>query len=231
VTPDPALERFSGILPLFPLPNVVLFPGHRLPLHIFEPRYRQMVSDAEHGEGLIGLVLLKQGWEKNYLGESADIHPVACLGKMRKVQRLPDGRYLMTLVGLTRVRITQELERGLPYRQARVELLPDRVRLSEVAAIRRFVDEVIEAFNTVLKTLTDLPGSLLTTQRGAPPGLLLDVLASYLPADASLKQRLLEELDVRRRGQVMLDILTELNNALSREQTARLRLFPKPSKN
>lgn len=230
MNPDPALERFSGILPLFPLPNVVLFPGHRLPLHIFEPRYRQMVADAEQGEGLIGLVLLKQGWEKNYYGVS-DIHPVACLGKMRKVQRLPDGRYLITLVGLTRVRINQELDEGRPYRRARVELLPDRVKLAEVVALRRFADEVIEAFNRALKSLTDLPGSLLSTQRAAPPGLLLDVLASYLPAEVSLKQRLLEELDVRRRGQVMLDILTELNDALAREHTARMRLFPKPSRN
>ena len=136
MTPDPALERFSGILPLFPLPNVVLFPGQRLPLHIFEPRYRQMVSDAEQGEGLIGLTLLKQGWEKNYFGET-DIHSVACVGRMRRLHRLPDGRYLMTLVGLTRMRITQELEQGRPYRTARVELLPDRLPASQTAAMRR----------------------------------------------------------------------------------------------
>ena len=91
---DRILSKFSGELPLFPLPKVVLFPGARLPLHIFEPRYRQMISDAEENEGLIGMVCLRERRSKSDTGNSP-VHTVACLSQIRNLQRLPDGRFLM----------------------------------------------------------------------------------------------------------------------------------------
>src|SRR5437763_9199059 len=93
---------------LFPLPNVVLFPHVMLPLHIFEPRYRQMTADALAGDRLLALVLLRPGWEADYEGRPL-LHAMACLGKIVADQRLPDGRYNLLLRGLCRGRLVNEM--------------------------------------------------------------------------------------------------------------------------
>src|SRR5574339_310094 len=87
---------FEGTARLFPLPNLVLFPHVVQPLHVFEPRYRQMTVDALAGDRLIALVLLKPGWEAEYEGRPG-IYPVACLGRLVADQKLPDGRYNLHL--------------------------------------------------------------------------------------------------------------------------------------
>src|SRR5688572_30512693 len=94
-------------IPIFPLPNVVLFPNVFLPLHIFEPRYRQMVSDALAGERLIGMVLLQPGYEENY-ERSPAVYDVGCAGLITHVERLSDGRFNIVLRGLERFRIIGE---------------------------------------------------------------------------------------------------------------------------
>src|SRR5204862_3056558 len=101
--PDP-LANFTGVARLFPLPNVVLFPHVVQPLHIFEPRYRQMTADTLTGDRLLALVLLKPGWEEDYDGRPA-VHPVACLGRVVADQLLPDGRYNLLVRGLSRARL------------------------------------------------------------------------------------------------------------------------------
>src|SRR2546423_14471186 len=99
-----ALSKFAGVARLFPLPNLVLFPHVIQPLHIFEPRYRQMTADALDGDGLIALAMLQPNWEKDYEGKPA-LYPVACLGKIIADQRLEDGRYNLLLRGLRRGRV------------------------------------------------------------------------------------------------------------------------------
>ena len=105
---DRILSKFSGELPLFPLPKVVLFPGARLPLHIFEPRYRQMVSDAEEQEGLIGMVCLRERRSKADTGNSP-VHSVACLSQIRNL--LYDEGY--TIKGVQKLHKDQGLRRLL----------------------------------------------------------------------------------------------------------------------
>src|ERR1700674_5551819 len=110
-------------IPLFPLPNVVLFPAALLPLHIFEPRYRAMVSDALEGERLIGMVMLCPGWETNYEG-TPPVYPVGCAGFITHADRLPDGRYNIVLRGLEKFRIVHERrarDGAETYRMAGVE--------------------------------------------------------------------------------------------------------------
>src|SRR6516162_5413416 len=103
-----ALQEFSGTARLFPLPNLVFFPHALQPLHIFEPRYRQMVGDALASDKLFAIALLRSESEK-----ASDSHPpvhqVACLGRILADQRLPDGRYNLLLRGLSRVRIIEEV--------------------------------------------------------------------------------------------------------------------------
>jgi Lon protease-like protein len=110
-------------IPLFPLPNVVLVPTALLPLHIFEPRYRAMVGDALESERLIGLVMLRPGWERDYEG-APSVYPVGCAGFITHADRLADGRYNILLRGLEKFRILQErrAREGVnTYRVARVE--------------------------------------------------------------------------------------------------------------
>ena len=94
----------SDLLPLFPLPNVVLFPNVFLPLHIFEPRYREMVADALASDRMIGMVLLRPGWERDYEGRPP-VYPIGCSGVITHVERLADGRYNIVLRGVERFRI------------------------------------------------------------------------------------------------------------------------------
>src|SRR5712692_4628233 len=102
LTPD------GGLIRLFPLPNMVLFPGAMQPLHIFEPRYRQMTADALAGDRLIALVLPSPGWEKEYADRPA-LHPMACVGRIAGEHRLADGRFNLLLQGMRRVRIVEEV--------------------------------------------------------------------------------------------------------------------------
>lgn len=107
------------VIPIFPLPNVVLFPHMLLPLHVFEPRYREMVRDAARGARLIGMALLREGWERDYHGRPP-VFPVGTVGEMVHLEDLPDGRSNIMLRGLRVYSIQEELDRGTTYRQVKV---------------------------------------------------------------------------------------------------------------
>src|SRR5260370_17055418 len=94
-------------IPIFPLPNVVLFPNVFLPLHICEPRYRQMVDAALNGDRIIGMVLLRPGWEGDYEGRPP-VYPIGCAGVITHSERLPDGRFNIVLPGMEKFRIASE---------------------------------------------------------------------------------------------------------------------------
>src|SRR5207244_1530875 len=142
VTPNPGaggeLEPITipGVIPLFPLPNVVFFPRTYLPLHIFESRYRRMVRDAAASHQMIGMVLLKEGWETNYEG-APPIFPLGAVGRMVTVQALSDGRF----------EIQEEVDCE-SYRQGRIRLadfsvpekkLPCDVRAELVKLVGNFL--------------------------------------------------------------------------------------------
>src|SRR6266850_552810 len=110
-------------VPLFPLPNVVLFPRAVLPLHIFEDRYKIMTADVLATNRTIAMALLKPGWEKNYYQAPA-IEPVVCVGEILSWEQLPDGNYNFLLQGRTRARITSET-RGKSYRVATLSPLEE----------------------------------------------------------------------------------------------------------
>ena len=113
------MVELPKIVPVFPLPTVVFFPKTYLPLHIFEPRYREMVRDSLKGDQLIMMALLKEGWENSYYG-SPEIYPMGCVGKIVKSQDLEDGKYNILLYGLARAQIKESIfEKS--YRQALIE--------------------------------------------------------------------------------------------------------------
>ena len=128
-------------IPIFPLPSVVLFPNVFLPLHIFEGRYRQMVADALAGDRLIGMTLLKAGYEEDYEGRPP-VYAVGCSGVITHVERLPDGRFNMVLRGVEKFRILGEEDPGPGqlYRRALIELpKPGATASSDLSAPDRSV--------------------------------------------------------------------------------------------
>lgn len=129
-------------IPIFPLPNMVFFPKTFAPLHIFEARYRKMVEDASAGENIIGIVLLKEGWESDYFG-NPKVHEIACAGKIEQTEKLANGKYNILLYGLTRIEILRFVQ-DEPYRIAQVRYLKDKQfdhdTLNEAEQTQTFID-------------------------------------------------------------------------------------------
>jgi Lon protease-like protein len=117
------LNSIPPVLPLFPLPNAVLFPQMPLPLHVFEPRYRKMVVDVLGDHKTIGMTLLRPGWEAAYHGRPP-VYSSGCAGLLEQCEALEDGRFNIVLKGISRFRIVEE-HGGEPYRVASVEPLTD----------------------------------------------------------------------------------------------------------
>jgi Lon protease-like protein len=200
--------NFDGTVRLFPLPNLVLFPHVVQPLHIFEPRYRQMTADALAGDRLIAMALLVPGWEADYEGRPA-IHPMVCIGRIVNEQHLPDGRYNMLLRGLSRARVVQEIAQDKVYRSARVELQADSPAPSKVVAseMRKQIEKAALAWLPAKGPPRDQLRKLLESDM--PLGVLSDILGFALPLPLDAKQRLLGELSVEQRVRFLLQFLAE----------------------
>lgn len=177
-------------IPIFPLPNVVLFPNVFLPLHIFEPRYRQMVTDALSGERMIGMVLLQPGADEDAGDDLPPIYEVGCAGLITHVERLADGRFNIVLRGLERFRIVGEEapSGGLLYRRALIAPLAEAGG-GEARALLKSERQKLEALLAPL-----FSGTL--AERGLPQQMpddeLINALAQYLELEPIEKQALLE---------------------------------------
>jgi len=114
--------NLPSVIPLFPLPNVVLFPGVPLPLHVFEPRYRDMVRDTKDGHSIIGMTLLRGRWQDDYYGRP-QIFSMGCAGRIVSAETLPDGKFNILLHGTREFVIEREIE-GKSYREAEVRWCP-----------------------------------------------------------------------------------------------------------
>lgn len=189
-------SAFSGKVPLFPLPDVVLFPGAVLPLHVFEPRYREMTRDALEGERLIAMALLKPGWEADYYG-NPPVHEVIGIGRIAEEKALPDGRYLLLLRGVARARIL-DIVRDRSYRVARVMILEDRVPEGAEAAFRPALEDL---YARRVAAAAEVPAGAL------PLGALCDRVAAALVRDAAARQALLAEEDVGLRCRRLLEAI------------------------
>ncbi len=191
----------SDLLPIFPLPNVVLFPNVFLPLHIFEPRYREMVADAIDSDRLIGMVLLRPGWERDYEGRPP-VYPIGCSGVITHVERLADGRYNIVLRGLDRFRILRE-DQERPYRRALVEPL----REPTLAPSDRDALRTCRAKLESLLTPTDRGGADAKMPAAMTDEDLVHALAQYLDLEPLEKQALLELGTLRSRAQSLVELL------------------------
>ncbi len=205
---SPDLTGFDGAARLFPLPNLVLFPHVVQPLHVFEPRYRQMTADALAADRLITLVLLKPGFEEQY-EQRPPVFDVACVGKVLGEQKLDDGRYNLLLRGVSRVRIVEEVPTVKLYRVARVELVADRNTppVGRSAVLRRQLAELAPAWFPQQEELLEQLQRLFESDLEL--GALCDIFAFALPLEVGFKQELLATPAVDRRVRLLLDHLEE----------------------
>ena len=152
--PAPETVQVPDVIPIFPLPRVVLLPAEVLPLHVFEPRYIEMVRDAISSHRVIGMVEVLPGHEKDLPG-SPPVRDFGCVGFIASYEEIEDGRYLMWLLGLERFQIQEELEVATGYRQVRVHYQPTPESAKRLAGIRSLREEL----RTVLPQLVDLEES------------------------------------------------------------------------
>jgi uncharacterized protein len=191
-----------SIIPLFPLPNLVLFPGIAVPLHIFEPRYREMVADVSGSHGMVGMMLLKGEWERDYYAYP-DIFSIGCAGKISGLVRLPDGRYNLALNGISEFRVVREI-REKSYRQAQVEwcpVQPNRLDLDaeSMEGLRQLLFEYLgDAATAAWRSMVE--------QRRLRGPDLINFLCFHLDIPAIEKQTLLEARDDRL--DCLFDVLT-----------------------
>lgn len=226
--PNP-LTDFGGTARLFPLPNLVLFPHVAQPLHIFEPRYREMMADALEDDRLLGMALLQSGWEEDY-HLKPPLHPMICLGRIVQEEKLSDGRYNLLLQGLTRARILEERSTAKLYRIARVELCEEEPPAAASAkALRRELGDVALGFFAAHAAAQEQLRQLVAS--GLPLGALCDILAFALPVDLEVKQALLEELAVEARVRRLLGDLAGRTPAASPEEKTRRQFPPSFSSN
>jgi ATP-dependent Lon protease len=193
-------------VPLFPLPNVVLFPEVLLPLHIFEPRYRAMLSDVLDGDGALVIAQVDR--------DSGRLADVAGIGVVVEHRPLPDGRSNIVVAGAARVRLDELVLEDLPrypYKRARTTRLaeldaaiPDADRAALVAAATMFVTEVKKHDPTFEFRMPAQPTA----------SVLADSCAFHLVVDAAVRQAILEELDPRARVRMVMDQLALQHGAM-----------------
>jgi Lon protease-like protein len=188
-------------IPLFPLPEVVLFPGARRPLLIYEPRYREMVADALKGDRIIGTVLLRPGFEANYEGRPP-IYGIGCASVIEDYEQLPDGRYGILLRGLTTFRVMSEDQRK-PYRLARVEAIPELVTDDERGPLSTLRSRLAQLLNLVLPLGVEPPDP------GLEDAEFINITAQALAMPEAARQDLLERNSLLSRARALVERLTK----------------------
>lgn len=195
------LKGFMGTAPIFPLPNVVFFPRTFLPLYIFEPRYRQMVADAETGEKLICMTLLKPGWQEDY-EDAPPIHTLGTLGYMEFKNDRSDGTSNILLVGLTKVSI-KEVESDEAYRVAELAPIPESRGEEDTELLK---EKVFRAFER-MSAGSGFPRIPQQFKEAIDFEMAVNFLAAHLPIEAEEKQKLLELEDVALRARILVQFM------------------------
>lgn len=195
------------VVPIFPLPEATFFPHTMLPLHVFEARYRALVTDALARDRRLAVVQLRPGWQADYAGRPP-VASVAGLGEIVGCERLATARYNIALEGLGRVRIVRELPADTLYRLAEAVELHDVEPRQDVSPT---VFRIRASCARLLRAL-DRPETLLAGVLGTDPSPaeLADRVASAILPDPAVRQELLETVDVGRRLRRLSEALDEL---------------------
>ena len=197
-TPFPIPSR----IPVFPLSNVVLFPKTYLPLHIFEPRYRTMVSDAAMSGQCIGMALLKDGWETDYYGHPP-VFSMGCVGRLVSVQPMADGRSNIMLQGLERFEIECEWY-AKPYREATIAVTVHGAEASLDPTVRQRLFTVLESY---LRSRDEAPTWQEFFREEVSDEIFVNTLSTYLECTPLEKQFLLEAESLHQQARRLSDLI------------------------
>jgi Lon protease-like protein len=209
-------------LKVFPLPGAVVLPGTPLPLHVFEPRYRELVADALDGDRTLAVATLRSS--SGAAEDRAPLHPVAGAGVLEADERLPDGRYRVVFRCLARVRLAEELANGRAYREFRAELLEDRFPPGGPAALAGGLEALEQLVYDLAKVLPAESGAAKLAEATARLGdvaRVADLVAAAVVSEPGARLRALETLDVKERLALVTDEVASVLLVLSRGRTPK----------
>ncbi|MBI4484153.1 MAG: LON peptidase substrate-binding domain-containing protein [Acidobacteria bacterium] len=214
----PSEIRSGQIVPAFPLPNVVFFPETQLPLHIFEPRYRQMIRDIIEADRLIALFLLAPGWEQTYY-QHPDFHPIGSIGKISQCEPLADGRYNIVLEAVCKVRAVRVI-RDAPYQKVEVTPLEERVDLTS-EEVQGHRTAVVQMFSGYLAARGGDFSSWNALFHSSSLAALINTVSQALDVEHGVKQQLLELNSLAERCRQLESILRHELAVLAELRTFR----------
>ncbi|MEM8910510.1 MAG: LON peptidase substrate-binding domain-containing protein [Planctomycetota bacterium] len=198
-------DDFDGQVRLFPLPGLVLFPHAMQPLHIFEPRYVEMLRESLAGDELIAMATLDSA--ENSIGQTP-ISPIVCIGRILSHAELDGDRHNVLLVGLRRAKIRRELETGRSFRMAQVDLIDDFYLPAATSKRDELKQRLLQAFGEIIPNTSGSQQSLhdlMEGQMGVGP--ITDIISYTLPFPAETKLRLLEVPDVDARAEALIQLI------------------------
>lgn len=212
MTPGPRVPTFEELgptLPVFPLAGVLLLPRGHLPLNIFEPRYLAMVDDALASDRMIGMI---QPAEPNSRAEVPALYETGCAGRITALEETEDGRYLITLTGICRFRVTAEVPTTRGYRRCQVDWTPFRGDLGAPDEDAEHAGDHgldRDRLGRALEPYFRLQGIKANWDAIAetPDERLVTSLAMICPFDPPEKQALLEAPDLVQRAEMMISLL------------------------
>jgi Lon protease-like protein len=195
------------IVPLFPLPNVVLFPKTPMPLYIFEERYRTMVREVLAGNGELVIALLRGGAEPGHAGAST-VHEIACLGKIETYEELEDGKYNIVVIGVHRVRILREVQHS-PYRLVEVEKLEEEASQESLSEVINRQNQLGGLFARFTELATGVKQQALDLMPQLDFESLVNMVAMTLNLAIEQKQALLEINETAQRCDMLIPVLQQ----------------------
>ena len=194
-------------VPLFPLPGAILFPRSQLPLHIFEPRYREMVRDAIEGSGQIAMIQPQSADEDKPL-----LYPVGCVGEIVGVEEMEDGRFNIVLLGSNRFRTVRELDSEAAYRSAEIDIEafddaePPPLSLGQRAEVEREARRLGDALGLAVDW---------TAVARLDDEMLVNAIAQVAPFDVGAKQALIEQATLAERADLLVQLMQFQRAAVS----------------
>lgn len=208
------VRESTWIIPLFPL-DTVLFPYTALPLHIFEPRYREMVMYCLENDSPFGVVLVREGSQAG--DPDAELHEVGTLARIGRLRRLPDGRFFLLALGEERFQIVRLIRGEAPFLKAQVRLWRDAEPLSQEEE-RKLAEEVATEFRTFLRKVLDISGLRVEDiELPRDPTALSFAIAGALQLDVHARQYLLELQDTTERLRIVQQVMRGLMASLAVE--------------
>lgn len=206
-------EDFSGRVRLFPLPDLVVFPHAMQPLHIFEPRYCDMLAESMATDRLIAMATLRDGPQAAFASDPG-IHPTVCIGKVVSHVETEDGGHNVLLIGAQRAKILRELPTNRSFRMADVEIAVDYHPVTDLSQAQELKRQVLDAFAAVIPpsaTVQHNLHELMAGQMGLGP--ITDIISYTLPLGLEAKLALLAEANIGERARLLVQVLRARKHA------------------